>query len=238
MLEIKHISKQYENGKGITDFCLTIDQKDIVLLLGPNGAGKTTIIRGLLNLNKPSKREIIFEGEPTKDNEEKFIRNVGAVVSSPNSYEYMTGYDNLKVYSAFYDRVNEDRIREVLEIVVLKDEAFLKVKHYSTGMKQRLDFARALLQNPKLLILDEPFSGIDIEQKIQLKKYVKEKVEEDRGAVLISSHMPGDLERFANKVVVVYDARVLYEGKMAAVLEEYETLETFYINIIERYKSA
>jgi len=236
MLKVNGLTKEYEKGKGILDFNLSMKDKDIVLLLGPNGAGKTTAIRGILGLTSIDAGSIVFNNNDTSQVPTDFLKSVGACVSTPAYYEYMSGYDNLKIYSEFYEHVDEDRILEALDIVELSDDKNKKVSKYSTGMKQRLDFARAILHNPDLLILDEPFNGMDIEKKANLKGYLTGLTQYNNTSILISSHMVGDLEKFANRVVIIYEGKCLYEGDIEGVLAEYEGLEEFYLETIKRYK--
>lgn len=236
MLKVNGLKKEYDKGKGILDFNLSMKDKDIVLLLGPNGAGKTTAIRGILGLTTLDAGSIVFNDKDTRNAPTELLKSVGACVSTPAYYEYMTAYQNLKIYSEFYENVDQARIEEVLDIVDLTDDKNKKVAKYSTGMKQRLDFARAILHNPKLLVLDEPFSGMDIEKKANLKGYLTGLTEYNNTSILISSHMVGDLEKFATRVVILYEGKCLFEGSIKTILEEHEGLEEFYLDTIKAYK--
>lgn len=237
MLKVSGLKKEYDKGKGILDFNLSMKDQDIVLLLGPNGAGKTTAIRGILGLTTIDAGSIVFNNTDTTTAPTELLKSVGACVSTPAYYEYMTGYENLRIYSEFYENVNDERILEVLDIVDLADDKNKKVSKYSTGMKQRLDFARAILHNPEILILDEPFNGMDIEKKANLKGYLKGLTEYNNTSILISSHMVGDLEKFANRVVIIYEGKCLYEGIVDSILAEHNSLEDFYLEIINNYKN-
>lgn len=236
MLKVTGLKKEYDKGKGILDFNLSMKDKDIVLLLGPNGAGKTTAIRGILGLTSIDAGSIVFNDKDTTYAPTELLKSVGACVSTPAYYEYMTGYNNLKLYSEFYENVDHERILEALDIVDLSEAKDKKVGKYSTGMKQRLDFARAILHNPDLLILDEPFNGMDIEKKANLKGYLSGLTQYNKTSILISSHMVGDLEKFANRVIILYEGKCLYEGAIDSVLERYDGLEEFYLDTIHRYK--
>ena len=238
MLKVEGLRKEYDKGKGIFDFSISMEAKDIVLLLGPNGAGKTTAIRAILGLTPIDAGSIVFNDIDTIEQPTDFLKSVGATVSSPAYYEYMTGYENLKLYSEFYENVNNQRIMEVLDIVELSDAKDKKVAKYSTGMKQRLDFARAILHNPELLILDEPFNGMDIEKKANLKGYLTGLTKYFNTSILISSHMVGDLEKFANRVVILYEGKCLYEGRLENVLKEHDNLEEFYLEVIQQFKNS
>lgn len=237
MLKVVGLTKDYGEQKGVFDFNLNMKQKDIVLLLGPNGAGKTTAIRGILGLTAIGSGSIVYDEMDTSKQPTDFLRSVGAMVSSPTYYEYMTGAENLRLYASFYSNVDEARIDEALELVELSDAKNKKVAAYSTGMKQRLDFARSILHNPQFLILDEPFNGMDIEKKAGLKDYLSERAETDNQMTIISSHMVGDLENLANRVVILYEGKCLFDGSVESVQEQGMTLEEHYLATIKAYKA-
>ncbi len=235
-LNIEGLTKDYGGHKGVFEFNLNMREKDIVLLLGPNGAGKTTAIRGILGLTSIDSGDIRYNEEIVAEQPTGFLKSVGAMVSSPAYYEYMTGYENLKLYASFYPSVDDEAISKVLDVVELNEVRDKKVIQYSSGMKQRLDFARAILHSPDLLILDEPFSGMDIEKKSGLKNFLRNHAKSNGGMTLISSHMVGDLENLANRVVIIYEGHVLFDGRVSDIKEENMSLEDYYLQVIGRYK--
>lgn len=233
---VKQLTKLYKNGKGIRDFDLTMNEGEITLLLGPNGAGKTTALSSILGLLSPQHGEIKLIPSKDESNPTELLRSVGAMISAPAFYTYMTGYENLKLYADFYEDVTESRIVEIMNLVELSDAMDQKVERYSTGMKQSLDFARAILHQPTFLILDEPFNGMDIEKKVLLRDYIVKLKNENRVGTVISSHMVTDLENIADRVVIVYEGRILFDGNMKRILEEMGTLEAFYLETIQKYR--
>ena len=236
-LKVEGLTKDYGQEKGVFDFNLNMDKKDIVLLLGPNGAGKTTAIRGILGLTSINAGSVTYDGVKTNEQPTEFLKSVGAMVSTPAYYEYMTGFENLKLYSRFYTHVDEARILDVLSLVDLTQAKDKKVAAYSTGMKQRLDFARAILHQPKLLILDEPFNGMDIEQKVILKEYLNDRGQENNQMTIVSSHTIGDFIDIANRVVILYDGHCLFEGSIEAIKAKGINLEEHYLAIIKAYRT-
>lgn len=235
-LRVEGLTKDYGESKGVFGFHLNLKEEDIVLLLGPNGAGKTTAIRGILGLISTDSGDIKYNEDIVGEHPTDFMKSVGAMVSSPAYYEYMTGYENLKLYASFYPSVDDAAISRVLDLVELREAAPKKVAQYSTGMKQRLDFARAVLHNPDLLILDEPFNGMDIEKKAGLKDFLRDRSLNQGAMTLISSHMVGDLENLANRVVILYEGQVLYDGRVSDIKEEGLSLEDYYLQVIKEYK--
>jgi ABC-2 type transport system ATP-binding protein len=236
-LKVEGLTKDYGEQKGIFDFNLNMNKKDIVLLLGPNGAGKTTAIRGILGLTSINAGSVTYDGVKTNEQPTEFLKSVGAMVSAPAYYEYMTGFENLKLYGRFYAHVDETRILEVLKLVDLTRAKDKKVEAYSTGMKQRLDFARAILHQPRLLILDEPFNGMDIEQKAILKEYLNDRGQDNDQMTIVSSHTIGDFIDIANRVVILYDGKCLFEGSIEGIKARGISLEEHYLATIKAYRS-
>lgn len=231
ILKIRNLTKAYDSTHGIFDFDFTVDTGDIVLLLGPNGAGKTTAFNSILGLTASTYEEISLNGQALTEERKK---EIGAMVSKPSFYEEMSAYKYLVLFAKIY-KINETRVTEVLEEVGLKNEMNKKIQTYSTGMKQRLDFARAIIHQPKLLMLDEPFSGMDIEAKSDFKKILKSL---KNTGIVISSHMVGDLESTANKVVIVAHGQTLFNGAMSEIKESGLTIEEFYLEVIQGSKEA
>lgn len=236
ILKVKNLSKKYNENCGVFDLNIDLDPKDILLLLGPNGAGKTTAFRGILGLTNVEYDQADINYEDIKTNKVNCLNNTGAMVSKPVFYEYLTGYEYLEIFEHFYENVNENRINEVLNIVGLKDSKDKLISTYSTGMKQRLDLGRAIIHEPKLLILDEPFSGMDIEAKSELKIMLKKLQEKCNTGIIISSHMVGDLEKFANKAIIIYEGKTLFNGTMEHIVNSGLNLEEFYLEKINNFK--
>lgn len=158
LLSVNRISKSFEDRAVLSDVSFDIGEGEIVGFLGPNGAGKTTAIKIILGLLTPNAGEVYIDGLNVRTDFEKAIRNVGAIIETPELYGYLSGMDNLKVAARPY-RVRRSRINEVVEAVGLSEQIGEKVRRYSLGMRQRLGIAQAMLHSPKLLILDEPLNG-------------------------------------------------------------------------------
>lgn len=231
MLSIHNLTKMYDHNKGIFGFDLDVKPGTITLLLGPNGAGKTTAMRSILHLTESDYDQIIYLNE--KFDRKKSLKTIGAMISKPAFYDYLTGFEHLKLMKSYYP-ITDERIQQVLEQVGLKEHQNNKVKTYSTGMKQRLDFARAIIHNPQLLILDEPFSGLDIEVKYAFKQILMNLKNEGK-SILISSHMVGDLSTIADNVVIIYEGKTLFKGPKP---EDNHDLEQLYLTEIEAYKKG
>lgn len=236
VLNVKNLSKHYDATSGIMNFDMTLQPGDITLLLGPNGAGKTTTFRSILGLVKSQydRLEIL---ESTFDRTQT-LYEVGAMISKPVFYEYLTGKEHLKLFASFYDKVTDYHVDETIKTVGLKKAEDKKIAQYSTGMKQRLDLARALIHQPKLLLLDEPFNGMDIEAKHEFKMLLKTLQSQRPLGIVISSHMVGDLEQLANKVIIIYEGQTLFNGTMAKIHQSGLGLEEFYLERLSAYKKG
>ncbi len=235
LLNAEQVTKRFSPTSGIENFSLQVEKKDVVLVLGPNGAGKTTAFRSVLGLLPITKGSVTVLGQEIA-NREKALVGVGAMISRPTFYDYLTGLEHLQMWAMAYANVDNKRIVEVLQLVGLTGAQNKKAGLYSSGMKQRLDLARAILHRPQLLILDEPFNGMDIEFKFELKQVLKSLVENQGIGIVISSHMAMDLEEMATRLVIVYEGHTLFEGPMSVVQDSKMTLEAFYLEKLAVYK--
>lgn len=213
VLECNSLWKKIGHHVIINDVSLKLHQGDILGFIGPNGAGKTTTIKLILGLQFFNGGSVKIGGYDLKKNFVSAISNVGAIIENPDLYMYLSGYDNLKI-SAQLHHVSEQRILEVAKIVGLEDRLKDKVKKYSLGMRQRLGIAQAILHNPKVLILDEPMNGLDPEGIKELKDLLKNLAQEEKMAILISSHLLSELENFCNRICVLVNGKIIQDAKI------------------------
>ena len=209
VLECKNLHKNFGKKQILKDVSLNVYSGDILGFIGPNGAGKTTTIKLILGLQSITSGEIEINGVNIKNNFEKAINKVGAIVENPDMYMYMSGYDNLKLVSNLYPNITKERIDEVVKLVKLENRINDKVNKYSLGMRQRLGVAQAILHKPNLLILDEPTNGLDPEGIKELRLLLKDLAKKENMAVLISSHNLAELETFCNKISIIQNGIVI-----------------------------
>lgn len=233
LLSVKNLTKLYKNNRGIKNLNLTINEGEVVALLGPNGAGKTTAIKSIIGFTNKTSGEVTINGYSTEINIEKAMKETGVMVGKPAPYEFLSGYKNLKIYSDLYENINESKIEKVLEEVELESYKDEKVANYSTGMKQRLAFAKALLHEPKLLLIDEPFSGLDIEGRAIMKNLLKKLSYEKNVGILISSHLINDINDIATKVCIIHDNQWLETESVESIFKDYNDLEEYYLNRVK-----
>ena len=199
---------------------LTVEKGDVFGYLGPNGAGKTTSLRMLLGLIRPTEGSIELFGRDPHVAGAKALDGVAGFVEGPTFYPYLTARRNLRLLAAYDDgdlRSKRSRIEELLELVELRDRGDDKVGGYSHGMRQRLGIAAALLRDPKLLLLDEPTTGLDPAGMRDMRDLVRRLASEGI-TVLLSSHLLGEVEELCNRVAIIRKGRIVYEGQLQDLL--------------------
>lgn len=202
------LTKTYPSGDAVHELSVSIQRGEVYGLLGPNGAGKTTTLRMLLGLVRPTSGSALVLGAPPGT--ARSLRAVGSLVEEPALYPYMSGRDNLRTL-ARYSNVERSRIDDVLDMVGLRSRSGDKVKTYSLGMRQRLGVAAALLNDPDLLILDEPTNGLDPQGMAAMRTLIREVGTGDR-TVVLSSHLLAEVEQICDRVGVIRDGRLVAQG--------------------------
>lgn len=213
VVETTGLTKRYGRRLAVSGADMHIAKGDIYGFLGPNGAGKTTSIRMLLGLIRPSGGSVRLLGCDLRRERLAIMRRVGSLVESPSYYAHLTARENLEVQRRIL-QAPRSRIDAVLEAVRLTSEANRPVKGYSLGMKQRLGIAAAMLAEPELLILDEPTNGLDPAGIHEIRQLIKSMPEQYGMTVLVSSHLLSEIELMANRVGIIREGRLVFEGGM------------------------
>ncbi len=213
MLKIQNLSKFYGDRLVIENINLDIPQGEVYGLLGPNGAGKTTIINIICNLLQPDSGVIAIDGEPISDTTKALI---GIAPQENLLYESLTCAENLQFFAALYGlrgKVKAQRVQACLEAVNLADRAQSLVENLSGGMKRRMNMAIALIHNPKLVILDEPTTGLDIEARYEIWELIKQ-LRAQGTTLLLTTHMLEEAERLCQKIGILKNGHLLAEGSL------------------------
>jgi len=209
--------KRYGEIVAVDSVDLTVERGDVFGYLGPNGAGKTTSLRMMLGLIRPTGGSVeLFGRDPLVDGA-KALDGVAGFVEGPRFYPYLSGRRNLELLAAYDEPSSRGRIDEVLDIVELRDRAKDRVGGYSHGMRQRLGIASALLRQPRLLLLDEPTTGLDPAGMRDMRDLVRRLAAEGI-TVLLSSHLLGEVEELCNRVAIVSRGSIVYEGALSELL--------------------
>lgn len=209
VLKIEDLKKVIGKRTIVSDITFMLEKGEIFGFLGPNGAGKSTTIKMIVGLSKITKGNIYVGGCSVKENFKGAMRNIGCIVENPDMYKYMSGMDNLKMFAKIYEGVDEARINEVVKIVDLEKAIKDKVKTYSLGMKQRLGIAQALLNSPKLLILDEPTNGLDPAGIKEMRVLLRKLASETGLTVLVSSHILGEMQQMCDRVCIINKGKII-----------------------------
>ena len=210
ILSLKNLDKKFGRVHAVNNLSFEIQKGNVYGILGPNGSGKSTTLGIILNVvNKTSGEFSWFDGNLSTH---QALKKVGAIIERPNFYPYMTAIQNLSLICKIKD-ISTEKIEEKLKIVNLFERRNSKFKTYSLGMKQRLAIASALLNNPEILILDEPTNGLDPQGIHEIREIIQ-KIAKNGTTILLASHLLDEVEKVCSHVVVIRDGVKLYSGSV------------------------
>ena len=220
ILEIESLQKSFGSFKAVDNISLHVNKGDIYGFLGPNGAGKSTTLRMVLGLIKPDHGNIFINKKNVAGRNRNFLNDIGALIEKPDFYKNLSALENLKILFKMSQLQNENRIYEVLNEVNLWEKRNQKVGGYSQGMKQRLGIAQSLLHQPSLIILDEPSNGLDPQGQSDMRDLILRINKEMQITIIISSHILSEIEKIANRMVVINKGVKLLEGNVKNLMEK------------------
>lgn len=220
-IQLKNLGKVFGRGKhavqAVKELNLEVAAGQVYGFLGPNGAGKSTTIRMIMDLIRPTQGEALVFGRSVR-RDHQVLHQVGALVEGAMFYDFLTGRQNLEVLAHTGGQYNTSRIQTLLEQVGIADRADRPVKGYSTGMRQRLGLAAALLNDPQLIILDEPTNGLDPAGIQEMRLFIRTLVEQAGKTVFLSSHLLSEVEQLCDRVAIIAKGEVLKEGAVGDLL--------------------
>lgn len=225
ILETKELTKKFGRQKAVDNLSLQIEKNSVYGLLGPNGSGKSTTLKMITGMLHKTSGEILFEDKPWSRAD---LEKIGALIEMPPLYDNLTAWENLKVRTLLLG-LPDSRIKEVLEIVDLKNTGKKKSGQFSIGMKQRLGIAIALLNHPRLLILDEPTNGLDPLGIQELRDLIKSFPEQGI-TVILSSHILAEVEQIADHIGIINNGRLEYQN----AINHQENLEELFMNVVKK----
>jgi ABC-2 type transport system ATP-binding protein len=220
ILEITNLHKSFGDFKAVNNVNLHVNKGDIYGFLGPNGAGKSTTLRMVLGLIKPTSGNITINGKNISGSNRKFLNDIGALIEKPDFYKNLSALDNLKILFKMSKLKNNKRIFEVLNEVDLWEKRNQKVGGFSQGMKQRLGIAQTLLHEPSLIILDEPSNGLDPQGQGDMRDLILRINKQMQITVIISSHILSEIEKIANRMVVINKGKKILEGNVKELMSK------------------
>jgi len=218
VLSTHRLSKAYGARQAVKDLDLEVHRGEVFGFLGPNGAGKTTTIRMALGLVRPSAGHVEVLGRDVHTHGSAVLPRVGALVEAPALYSYLSGRDNLRAFAGVLGGVPRSRLDEVVDLVGLAQRQRDRVKSYSLGMKQRLGVAAALLNDPDLLLLDEPANGLDPAGIVEMRDLLRRLASSGR-TVFVSSHVLAEVQQICDRVAIVNLGELVTVARVADLLD-------------------
>ena len=231
MLTIKNFSKIYPNGKiGAKDINLEVNSGDIFAFIGHNGAGKTTTIKSIVGINDITNGDIFIDGKSVKKDPIGCKRVTAYIPDNPDIYTGLTGIQYLNLIADIYKVSEKERKENILKysrMLEIEKDLNTMISNYSHGMRQKLVLISAFMHNPKLIVMDEPFVGLDPKASFTVKQIMKEFVE-NGGAIFFSTHVLEIAEKLCNKVAIIKDGQIVSSGRMEDILKD-ESLESVFL---------
>lgn len=226
VIQVQGLTKKFGHQfTAVNDLSFSVNKGDVYGFLGQNGAGKSTTIRMLLSLITPTSGSIEIFGMPLQTNRAAIMQNVGAVIEKPAMYEYLTAYQNLKIFSAL-SGVSKTRLQLLneLDVVGLAARAHDLVRTFSQGMKQRLAIAMAMVNDPQLILLDEPTNGLDPQGIADIRNLILQLSRVQGKTVLVSSHLLSEIEQVATRLIIIDKGCKLVEGDSKDLFDTSKTV--------------
>ncbi len=232
IIKATNLSKSYQQIKAVDDLTLTANRGDFFGFLGPNGAGKTTTIRMLTGIIKPDRGKIIIDGLAA-DEREKIARLIGVVPESRGLYEWMTALEYLQFFANIYGikgRAQTEIVESLLSQVDLTARKDSKVGTYSRGMRQRLGLARALINKPQILFLDEPTLGLDPQGQEDIQNLLRQ-LNREGVTIFLSSHLLHEVSNLCSRIAIINNGKLVVEGSMNELRQKTRLKESYRLKI-------
>ena len=219
VIEVREVYKSFKTVKAVKGVNLTIKQGQFVALLGPNGAGKTTLVEMIEGIQKPDKGEILILGKHWKGNEDELHRNIGLSLQETRFIDKLNVNETLKLFASFYE-LGQTRVDEIINIVGLEEKRKAYVVNLSGGQRQRLALGIALLNNPKILLLDEPTTGLDPNARREVWSILFKLKEELQTSLILTTHYMEEAEQLCDYIIIIDQGQILKEGTLNQLLDE------------------
>lgn len=240
MLTIKHLTKHYKGSqKGVTDLNLEIASGDIYGFIGHNGAGKTTTLKCVVGIHDFDEGEIIIDGINVRENPMQCKKQFAYIPDNPDLYEYLTGIQYLNFIADIFEvsaKDREARIKQYADAFEITSSLGDLISSYSHGMKQKLAIISALVHEPKLLILDEPFVGLDPKASVILKEQMRQ-ICAKGGAIFFSTHVLDVAEKLCNKIAIIKNGSLIASGELKDLVGDGHSLEDIFMEVADHGKT-
>lgn len=235
ILRVENITKKYGANSVLNGISFSVNRGDVYGLLGPNGVGKTTTLKVIVNMIQSDSGEIYLNGK-LKRLTDPIHKHIGVAIENPCFYEHLSGYENLMIFAGLID-LGKERVNQVLDMFDLTPVKKRKVKQYSQGMKQRLAIARVFLNDPELIILDEPTNGLDPNGIRSMRELIQKLSKDYNKTIILSTHMLGEAAAICNRFGIISDGVIATEESMDAIRQlvgyEERAFEDYFIQKTE-----
>ncbi len=213
MIRLNNLSKNFRGRPALIDLSLEIARGEIFGLLGHNGAGKSTTFGLILGQLYPTAGEAFIRDISVQRDRMKALKGVGAIFETPGFYDYLSGWNNLRIFTSYSGQVKDAEITETVKFVGLENRIHDPVRVYSHGMRQRLALAQALLPRPDVVLLDEPAEGLDPEGIHEMRQLILQLNSEHGMTVLLSSHLLSEVEQLCDRIAILNSGRLVFQGR-------------------------
>ena len=233
MITIKNLSKSYGNKQVLKSVDLKINDGDIYAFVGSNGAGKTTTIKCMLGILPFDSGDVLYDGTSIKEEPLKIKQDIAYIPDNPDIYEHLTGYEYLSFIADMYEtdaKTKNDNIKKYAKLLDIDTKLNDRIGSYSHGMRQKIVIIAALIHNPKVIIMDEPFVGLDPLSTHTLKEIMKELTKEGK-IIFFSTHVLDVAEKLCNKIAIIKNGKILTEGTMKEVTKN-SSLEDIFLELV------
>ncbi len=197
-IKVENLSKSFKKNIVLKDINLSMTSGRIYGLSGRNGSGKSVLLKLICGLYKPSSGKVLFDGIEYNSND-VYVPNLRALIEKPSFFPNLSGFENLKLLANIQHKISDDEINNALKVVNLYEEKDKKYSEYSLGMKQKLGIAQVIMENPKIMILDEPFNGIENDTVKKISKYLLQEKKKDK-LIILSTHIKEDLNNLSDEI--------------------------------------
>ena len=234
MIEIKNVTKKYGVKKAVDNVSFNVNDGDIFAFIGHNGAGKTTLIKSIVGIHDFDDGDIIIDGISIKDNPVECKKLMAYVPDNPETYEHMKAIDYINFICDMYDvdlKTRENNIKKYSKLFDMQDKLNDTIDSYSHGMKQKIVLISALSHNPKILIMDEPFVGLDPKAVFDIKEILNEMVKENK-IVFYSTHILDVAEKLCSRVAIIKNGKLIKSGSMKEIKGD-KSLENVFMELEE-----
>lgn len=237
IVSISNVRKFFKDVKAVNGVSLNIKRGEFVALLGPNGAGKTTLVEMIEGIQTPDEGEITIDGKKWKDYEQELHKTIGLSLQETRFMEKLTAYETMLLFATFY-KLDEDRVNEVLQLIGLEEKKKAYVNNLSGGQRQRLALGVALLNRPRLLLLDEPTTGLDPHARREIWNILLQLRKEYNTSLILTTHYMEEAEFLCDRVIIMDAGKILTEGTLEEILQlngGHKNLDELFINMTGRH---